>query len=165
MIYRCMIPSRFFPVPPLSFYYMVYVICFQFFLSHWEKYNTGVLYLPWAYDLSQVNLSNTYCMLCLIFIKFYCTNHRFGFVYNMEHLSCAAASCCRLLANILLRRWDVAAFCPSAECVSWTYRLNPVLRNVLCDVSSHQFMEYVSKILVSLSYTSPQPVASGQWQG
>ena len=39
---------------PLSFYYIVYVICFQFFLSHWEKYNTGVLYLPWAYDASQV---------------------------------------------------------------------------------------------------------------
>ena len=25
-----------------------------FLVSHWEKYNTGVLYLPWGYDFSMV---------------------------------------------------------------------------------------------------------------
>ena len=26
----------------------------NFQLSHWEKYNTGVLFLPWGYDASMV---------------------------------------------------------------------------------------------------------------
>uniref|UniRef100_A0A7M4FA61 Selenoprotein I n=1 Tax=Crocodylus porosus TaxID=8502 RepID=A0A7M4FA61_CROPO len=26
----------------------------NFMISHWEKYNTGVLFLPWGYDISQV---------------------------------------------------------------------------------------------------------------
>lgn len=25
-----------------------------FYLSHWEKYVTGVLYLPWVYDITQL---------------------------------------------------------------------------------------------------------------
>ena len=25
-----------------------------FIMSHWEKYNTGILFLPWGYDLSQI---------------------------------------------------------------------------------------------------------------
>jgi len=29
-------------------------IYFCFLLSHWEKYNTGILYLPWGYDFSMV---------------------------------------------------------------------------------------------------------------
>jgi ethanolaminephosphotransferase len=35
-------------VEPLRFYYAVLVILFNFHVSHWEKYNTGVLYLPWV---------------------------------------------------------------------------------------------------------------------
>ena len=31
-----------------------WIVMVSFIMSHWEKYNTGVLYLPWAYDLSQV---------------------------------------------------------------------------------------------------------------
>jgi len=29
-------------------------VFFNFIFSHWEKYNTGVLYLPWGYDASMV---------------------------------------------------------------------------------------------------------------
>lgn len=28
----------------------------SFYITHWEKYNTGVLYLPWIYDISQLFL-------------------------------------------------------------------------------------------------------------
>lgn len=35
-------------VEPLRFYYALLVILFNFHVSHWEKYNTGVLYLPWV---------------------------------------------------------------------------------------------------------------------
>ncbi|KAM8966748.1 ethanolaminephosphotransferase 1-like [Pelodytes ibericus] len=42
------------------------VVLFTFMLSHWEKYNTGVLFLPWAYDISQVSMTVVY-MLTAIF--------------------------------------------------------------------------------------------------
>jgi len=29
-------------------------VYFCFLISHWEKYNTGILYLPWGYDFSMV---------------------------------------------------------------------------------------------------------------
>ncbi|XP_063699759.1 ethanolaminephosphotransferase 1 [Culicoides brevitarsis] len=37
-------------VAPLRMYYVVWTVLFSFYASHWEKYNTGVLYLPWGYD-------------------------------------------------------------------------------------------------------------------
>ena len=37
-----------------EFYIAMLVLMAGFFISHWEKYNTSVLYLPWAYDVSQV---------------------------------------------------------------------------------------------------------------
>ncbi|XP_050356178.1 ethanolaminephosphotransferase 1-like isoform X1 [Nymphalis io] len=33
-------------------YLIVMSIVLNFYVSHWEKYNTGTLYLPWGYDLS-----------------------------------------------------------------------------------------------------------------
>ncbi|XP_029641489.1 ethanolaminephosphotransferase 1 [Octopus sinensis] len=32
----------------------------SFFCSHWEKYNTGVLFLPWGYDASQLAMTVFY---------------------------------------------------------------------------------------------------------
>lgn len=40
-------------------YYILWVVLFSFILSHWEKYNTGILFLPWGYDVSQVVRSRT----------------------------------------------------------------------------------------------------------
>uniref|UniRef100_A0A8B9PJD0 Ethanolaminephosphotransferase 1 n=1 Tax=Apteryx owenii TaxID=8824 RepID=A0A8B9PJD0_APTOW len=37
-----------------TMYIYLSVVLFNFMCSHWEKYNTGVLFLPWGYDLSQV---------------------------------------------------------------------------------------------------------------
>lgn len=39
-----------FSVEPMRFYYIVLTILINFHISHWEKYNTGVLFLPWGYD-------------------------------------------------------------------------------------------------------------------
>ncbi|XP_032523797.2 ethanolaminephosphotransferase 1-like [Danaus plexippus] len=33
-------------------YLIILSIVLNFYVSHWEKYNTGTLYLPWGYDLS-----------------------------------------------------------------------------------------------------------------
>lgn len=39
-------------IPPIRMYYIIWMVFFNFYVCHWEKYNTGVLYLPWGYDLS-----------------------------------------------------------------------------------------------------------------
>ncbi|GFO18909.1 ethanolaminephosphotransferase 1-like [Plakobranchus ocellatus] len=35
-------------------------IQFCFVISHWEKYNTGVLFLPWGYDIGQIAMTLVY---------------------------------------------------------------------------------------------------------
>lgn len=38
----------------MKMYLVTSVVLFTFMLSHWEKYNTGMLFLPWSYDISQL---------------------------------------------------------------------------------------------------------------
>ena len=33
---------------------ILWLILGTFIVSHWEKYNTGILFLPWSYDLAQL---------------------------------------------------------------------------------------------------------------
>ncbi|CAG0905271.1 unnamed protein product [Cyprideis torosa] len=35
-------------------YFCLWNVLICFYLSHWEKYNTGLLYLPWSYDFSML---------------------------------------------------------------------------------------------------------------
>jgi len=39
--------------------YIFMGVMFTFLCSHWEKYNTGVLFLPWGYDISQLVRTDT----------------------------------------------------------------------------------------------------------
>jgi len=41
-------------VPVFRMFCVFWNIYLCFLVSHWEKYNTGVLYLPWGYDFSMV---------------------------------------------------------------------------------------------------------------
>lgn len=41
-------------VSPLRMYFILWNVFGNFYLSHWEKYNTGVLFLPWSYDASML---------------------------------------------------------------------------------------------------------------
>ena len=34
-------------------FYLLLLTIYMFHITHWEKYNSGVLYLPWSYDISQ----------------------------------------------------------------------------------------------------------------
>jgi len=43
-------------------YFVLWNVLFCFHLSHWEKYNTGVMYLPWGYDLSMVGGTVLYAL-------------------------------------------------------------------------------------------------------
>uniref|UniRef100_A0A4W4DZ23 Ethanolaminephosphotransferase 1 n=1 Tax=Electrophorus electricus TaxID=8005 RepID=A0A4W4DZ23_ELEEL len=53
----------------LTLYWLLWVVLFSFILSHWEKYNTGVLFLPWGYDLSQVTISIVYIITAVVGVE------------------------------------------------------------------------------------------------
>uniref|UniRef100_A0A8C5MIK5 Ethanolaminephosphotransferase 1 n=1 Tax=Leptobrachium leishanense TaxID=445787 RepID=A0A8C5MIK5_9ANUR len=50
-------------------YLLLWVVLFSFILSHWEKYNTGILFLPWGYDLSQVTISCVYLVTAVVGVE------------------------------------------------------------------------------------------------
>ncbi|XP_063833694.1 ethanolaminephosphotransferase 1-like [Ostrinia nubilalis] len=50
-----------FSIPPIRMYYVMWNLLLNFYISHWEKYNTGVLFLPWGYDFSM--WASTLCFL------------------------------------------------------------------------------------------------------
>lgn len=37
---------------PLHMHFIMWNIFLNFYLTHFEKYNTGVMFLPWAYDFT-----------------------------------------------------------------------------------------------------------------
>lgn len=37
---------------PLRMHFITWNVFLNFYLTHFEKYNTGVMYLPWAYDFT-----------------------------------------------------------------------------------------------------------------
>ena len=49
-----------FSVPPIRFLCILISVQLVFIVTHWEKYNTGVLFLSWGYDASQYGLSLFY---------------------------------------------------------------------------------------------------------
>ncbi|XP_010780570.1 ethanolaminephosphotransferase 1 isoform X2 [Notothenia coriiceps] len=52
-----------------TLYYILWVVLFSFILSHWEKYNTGILFLPWGYDISQVTISLVYLVTAVVGVE------------------------------------------------------------------------------------------------
>ncbi|ROT71779.1 ethanolaminephosphotransferase 1 isoform X1 [Penaeus vannamei] len=40
-------------ISPLRFYFILWNVLSCFYTSHWEKYLTKILFLPWGYDISQ----------------------------------------------------------------------------------------------------------------
>ncbi|OQR68028.1 ethanolaminephosphotransferase 1-like [Tropilaelaps mercedesae] len=50
---------------PWRFYLILWDVHYCFLASHWEKYNTGVLFLPWGYDVSQIFLTGTFLLTFL----------------------------------------------------------------------------------------------------
>lgn len=47
-------------LPTELLFWSTWLIFVSFYVSHWEKYNTGMMFLPWAYDFSQLLLAFTY---------------------------------------------------------------------------------------------------------
>ena len=42
-------------ISPFRMFCLFWNVYVCFLISHWEKYNTGVLYLPWGYDFSMIS--------------------------------------------------------------------------------------------------------------
>ncbi|CAK1601175.1 unnamed protein product [Parnassius mnemosyne] len=49
-------------VSPLRFFFVIWNVFINFYLTHWEKYNTGVMFLPWGYDFTMIGS----CVLLLV---------------------------------------------------------------------------------------------------
>lgn len=47
---------------PFRVQFIFWAVFLSFYFSHWEKYNTGILYLPWAYDITQLILLILYIL-------------------------------------------------------------------------------------------------------
>uniref|UniRef100_A0A7N8YM03 Ethanolaminephosphotransferase 1 n=1 Tax=Mastacembelus armatus TaxID=205130 RepID=A0A7N8YM03_9TELE len=56
-------------VSVVTLYYILWMVLFSFILSHWEKYNTGILFLPWGYDMSQVTISLVYLVTAVVGVE------------------------------------------------------------------------------------------------
>jgi ethanolaminephosphotransferase len=54
-----------FGVSAFHMYGIMWLIMGSFIISHWEKYNTGILFLPWSYDLSQVGMTVLFLLTSL----------------------------------------------------------------------------------------------------
>uniref|UniRef100_B4F7D7 Selenoprotein I n=2 Tax=Rattus norvegicus TaxID=10116 RepID=B4F7D7_RAT len=63
-------------------YLLLWVVLFSFILSHWEKYNTGVLFLPWGYDISQVTISFVYIVTAVVGVEAWYEPFLFNFLYR-----------------------------------------------------------------------------------
>jgi len=44
----------------MSMHLLLWIVYLSFIDSHWEKYNTKILYLPWSYDISMLIMTITY---------------------------------------------------------------------------------------------------------
>ncbi|XP_064363641.1 ethanolaminephosphotransferase 1-like isoform X3 [Dromaius novaehollandiae] len=62
-----------------TMYIYLSIVLFNFMCSHWEKYNTGVLFLPWGYDLSQVVLIAAYLLTGAVGVEIWHKPFLFGY--------------------------------------------------------------------------------------
>lgn len=69
-------------VTVLTLYFILWVVLFSFILSHWEKYNTGILFLPWGYDISQVTISLVYIVTAIVGVEAWHIPILFNFMYR-----------------------------------------------------------------------------------
>lgn len=57
--------SELFGISTIRMYGILWLILASFIISHWEKYNTGILFLPWSYDLSQIGMTVLFLLTSL----------------------------------------------------------------------------------------------------
>lgn len=58
-------------VPPLRMFFLVWNVLLNFYLSHFEKYNTGVLFLPWGYDFTMWGMTLAFFLTGIVGSEFW----------------------------------------------------------------------------------------------
>ncbi|KAK5978877.1 CDP-alcohol phosphatidyltransferase [Trichostrongylus colubriformis] len=85
-----------FSVSPIHLLCILISVQIVFIVTHWEKYNTGVLYLSWGYDASQYGLTFVYLFTYIVgyeWFKFYVyRNITFADVFESSFYACCLAS-------------------------------------------------------------------------
>lgn len=88
----------------LRMFFVVWNVLIHFYLTHWEKYNTGLLFLPWGYDFS---------MWCTI-ITFFAAGVRGNDLFNFKLAGLSAGVCFEILlyvssglANLPMIGWNM----------------------------------------------------------
>ncbi|XP_033849706.1 ethanolaminephosphotransferase 1-like isoform X2 [Acipenser ruthenus] len=84
-------------VTAYTLYSILCVILLTFLLSHWEKYNTGVLYLPWGYDISQITLTAVYLLSAVVGVEAWYRPLPFGYFFT-DILIAMVIGCCAFLS-------------------------------------------------------------------
>jgi len=97
---------------------LIVVISSGFFLAHWEKYNTSVLYLPWAYDFSQLGLTGVYLLTFLFSPDMW--KLEIGYSLRISHLFIAISHSSLWILGLPVTIWHIIRarlkhpeFCPS----------------------------------------------------
>lgn len=65
-------------ISPMRMYLVCWTVFFNFYVSHWEKYITGVLYLPFSYDFSMWGSTAMYLLTWWFGYEFWKHNLPFG---------------------------------------------------------------------------------------
>ncbi|KAI6182764.1 Ethanolaminephosphotransferase 1 [Aphelenchoides bicaudatus] len=85
-----------FSVPPVRLLGILISVQLVFIVTHWEKYNTGVMYLSWAYDASQYGLAIFYLFTFFVgheYFQFYVTkNLTFAGCFELSFYVCCVGS-------------------------------------------------------------------------
>lgn len=58
-------------IDPVHLLGILITVQLVFIVTHWEKYNTGILFLSWGYDASQYGLSLFYLFTWIVGHKYY----------------------------------------------------------------------------------------------
>ncbi|KXJ21208.1 ethanolaminephosphotransferase 1 [Exaiptasia diaphana] len=115
-------------------FYAIYLICLLgFFLAHWEKYNTGVLNLPWAYDGSQLSITGVYLLTYAFGTEFWKSEMAYlGIKYTDGFRIIVYGSCIFLTTPMCLYSVYIAHKNNSGRGISVTEGLMPFCPLVLC---------------------------------
>ncbi|KAL3317676.1 Phosphotransferase [Cichlidogyrus casuarinus] len=96
---------------PFTMFHIQVLGCFGFVFSHWEKYVTDVLYLPWVFDLSQIIFSLTFVIASNPVINAIITHQRNPRLFLLTFGTVLANVTLRVMAA-QLGRMEIQLFSP-----------------------------------------------------
>ncbi|RMC15437.1 hypothetical protein DUI87_07628 [Hirundo rustica rustica] len=100
-----------------TMYIYLSIVLFNFMCSHWEKYNTGVLFLPWGYDISQVVLIAAYLLTGTVGVEVWQKPLLFGYYIT------------DVLVILLIAQFEINAMCTSLD-------IENKCKVIICQMSS-----------------------------